>query len=465
MSDESGITGLATRILERGEVINNRYYIERIIGRGGMATVYVALDRERDGMAVALKILHKEFSKDKICLERFFREINLLSQIHHPNIVHFYEAGRDNDIVYFAMEYVEGESLQQMVERRKFSSAEIAKLILGVCDGLSEIHKLGVVHRDIKPENLMVTPQGLVKITDFGIARGRSSRLTTKLQKVGSMNYMAPEIWLGKELTPAVDFYALGVVLYELATGVLPFDGETIPDVMNKHLDGNVKPPIDIKPEIPKWLNRLILSLIDKKTQKRPESAEKIMDFVVQNAARDLMDQNFASGEVKKEELSSRSLEDSSKAMIGDDKKTFVFQLTASRTKREELSPTRRKATIIIPLPRRAALIFEIEKPSRDFIFFGVFLASLQIFDWVLTSLGVARHSLDAEANPFIRYLMVQYGVDTALFIVKSFAICIVAALTLIARHIKWIKNVMAVLSCIYLVAAIIPWLYILFNS
>ncbi|MCC6933451.1 MAG: serine/threonine protein kinase [Deltaproteobacteria bacterium] len=462
MADGNEISSarIATQSMKAGTIIGGRYDIQRVIGFGGMATVYAARDLQGSNRLVALKILHKEYSKDKVTAERFLREIDVLQKIHHPNIVAFYDGGKDGDVVYFAMEYVQGESLQKLQEKKKFRAAEISKLILGICDGLSVIHQLDVIHRDIKPENILITIDGVIKITDFGIARGKNSRLTTKLQKVGSMNYMAPEVWQGKELTAAVDFYALGILLYELVTGKLPYDGDMIYEVMDKHLNEDALAPGDINTSIPAWLDKLIMRLLDKQSSKRPQSAEEIIEYVTANAVDDLMDPGIAKAQTESQiEMSDHAVEDNLTK-----RRTLTLTLTATMNRESDERIRNKKLTLTIPLPKRAAVIFEIEKPSLDFLFFGIFLISLQVADWYLTSLGVERFTIKAEANPFMRGLMLRFGPEDTLLYVKMIAICFVGFLTIIARRIRWVKNIIAFLSCIYLTAAVLPWIYILFG-
>ena len=452
---------ITTRCLKPGTMVGQRYRINRVIGFGGMATVYAAHDQLAADTVVALKIMHQEYAKDKVTVERFLREIEVMRGIHHPNIVAFRDGGKDENNVYFAMEYVRGESLQTMLERRRLKSAEIAKIILGICDGLAVIHSKEIIHRDIKPENILITVEGMVKIADFGIARGKASRLTTKLQKVGSMNYMAPEVWQGKELTPSVDFYALGVLLYEIVTGKLPFDNDTIYGVMDQHLNDDPVNPGELNPSIPQWLEKLIAQLLDKHRERRPQSAEEIMAYVTKNAVDDLLDPTIA----KAQQESAIDLQDYA---VADERKISgkTLTLTLAATVEHQLPEKRprKKLTLTIPLPKKAAVVFEIEKPSLDFLFFGLFLVSLQLADWYLTSMGIERFTVKAEANPLMRILMHRFGPEDTLLYVKLSAITFVTFLTVVARRAKWVKNIIFFLSCIYLIAAVLPWLYILFS-
>ena len=453
--------------LEPGIVISGRYEITTVLGRGGMATVFVAADRRSNNAPIALKALHPEYADDPTQLARFEREVALLNKINHPNVVRTFEMGNDRGLVYFTMEYVRGESIERLTKRHMFSPPEIAKILLGVCDGLTAIHAEGIIHRDLKPANLILAPSGLIKIIDFGVAREKVSTLTTKMQKVGSMYYMAPEVWLGRSVpTPAVDFYSLGVSLYEITTHKLPFDAEYPGEMMRLHLDAAPRPPQHLRPDVPAWLSALILTLLEKDPNNRPAKAEEIIDFLVAHAAADLEKPTLFDSAVSKRFVNPPEPLSQLHPAADENRKTYHFQLKATRVYSEaELKATRPrpKATITLPLPRRAALVFEIEAPSKDFLFFGIFLASLQLFDGVLTAMGIQRFTTHAEGNPMLRYFMHRYGPQETLFAVKAFAIACVALMTLFAARSRWIKNTMKLLCGIYLGAAILPWLYLLY--
>jgi serine/threonine protein kinase len=459
MSEKQGV---ASNILDAGTLIAKRYRIQRLIGIGGMAVVYLAIDEHSpEQKKVALKILHKEFVRDSIYVERFIREVAMINMVDHLNVVKTFDIGTSNEVVYFTMEYVSGKSLEELVDHQSFSIAEISRLIIEISEGLNAIHAQHIVHRDLKPANILIDDTGLTKITDFGIAREKSSkRLTAKTMKVGSICYIAPEIWLGKPPTPAVDFYSLGIVLYEIATGIVPFEDDFPGKVMNMHLENTPRPPIEINHNLPSWLNELILWLLKKSPNERPQSGLEIITFVKKHAT----DKEL--NKIVREINPDTSTNSANRPARG---KTFVFRLNSSEHGKapealDNSNKPRRSATIVIPLPRHAAFIFEIEKPSRDFIYLGLFLISLQVFDGVLTSAGIDRFSIAAEGNYFLRTLMYKYGPENTLLFAKLIAIIGVIFLTILAKRMRWIKNIIAVLSCIYLIAAIIPWLFILLN-
>ncbi len=464
--------------LALGTVIADRYTVEQHIGTGGMASVYLVTDQAQEQKRVALKILHRQFAEDPIYVQRFQREVNLMRKVADKNVAQTYETGEDQGQIFFTMEYVPSESLEKIMDSRSLTERQAAQLTIEVCKGLQAIHRQGIMHRDLKPANILVMEDGAVKIVDFGVARERHSKLTTKSQKVGSVCYMAPEIWLGKTLTPSVDFYSLGVVLYELATGVVPFEHEWPGEVMRQHIEEPVRPPAELNRGLPNWLNELIMRLLSKSPRGRPKSAEEIIVFVKLYGPLTYNDRNPGILEVPllADRKPFKDLDLSQEAGFPERKgkqteihrgRTYVMSLTATRLIDQsgcEQAPDkpRRKATVIIPLPRRAAMVLEIEYPSRDFIYLGIFLGSLQIFDWVLTHMGVSRFGSHAEGNPFLRYIMSVVGPERTLMVVKLAAIMLVILLTVLARRTRWIKDLIGALSLIYLFAAVVPWIYLL---
>lgn len=442
-----------------GTVLSERYEISSILGIGGMATVYLAQDKYENGKPVAVKVLKREFTRDKTYVERFLNEVLILSKIHHPNIIQFYDAGRDEvtGSVYYVMERVEGESLHDLMERRQLSSAEISKIVLGICDGLGAIHKQGIIHRDLKPENILIDGDGVVKITDFGVARDTNStrRLTTKLQKVGSMNYMAPERWIGDNVGEPSDLYALGVMLYQMAFQDLPFKGDTVKEIMEMHLEEKLLFPDDV--EAADWIRELIVKLLEKNPKNRPQSAHEVINFVLGHAQDDLVSKDIAIGDVE--------YQGSGYNPIKRNTRNYTLMLRATRNiSTEELGWDKPvpKASLVIKLPKNRTVTIEVEKPSLDFLFLGLFLVSLLAMDGILTAFGISEENIHLEANPFVAYLMEVFGKNSALIITKTVSIIFVVFLTWLAKHQKWIKNMIAVLSCIYLLGAIVPWVFVL---
>ena len=242
-----------SRPLQPGELIADRYELEELVGTGGMSSVYRALDTllERN---VALKILHPHYGDDAEYVERFRREARSVAQLSHPNIVTVIDRGEADGRQYIVFEYVDGESLKQLVDRTGPLPARRAiELGLQVAEALAFAHNNGLVHRDVKPQNVLVTEDGEAKVTDFGIARSMDVEhgVTQTGTVLGTSNYLSPEQARGQAVTPATDVYSLGVVLYELLTGEVPFPGETFVAVAMKHI--NEEPPsvAERRPDVP----------------------------------------------------------------------------------------------------------------------------------------------------------------------------------------------------------------------
>lgn len=254
------------------------WVIERELGRGGMGTVYLAHRdpapaSEADGPAqAALKILAPELAKEPGFLHRFQREVDALARLSHPNIVHLHEAGSDDGISYYAMEYVDGQNFEELLyERRRLPWSEVLDMALQVCPALKHAHDHGVIHRDLKPQNLLRTSAGIVKLTDFGIAKIFATRqLTATGGLVGTAEYLSPEQAAGKSVTARSDLYSLGAVMYTLLTGRPPFQGKGMMDLLHKHIYSRIERPQRLVPEIPHELDEIICRLLEKDPAHRP---------------------------------------------------------------------------------------------------------------------------------------------------------------------------------------------------
>ena len=236
-----------------GEVVAGRYELEELVGSGGMSSVYRALDRllERN---VALKILHPHYGDDAEYVERFRREARAVAQLSHPNIVTVIDRGEADGQQFIVFEYIDGESLKQLVDRNGPLPARRAiELALQVADALAFAHQAGLVHRDVKPQNVLVTEDGEAKVTDFGIARSLDVEhgVTQTGTVLGTSNYLSPEQARGQTITPATDVYSLGVVLFELLTGEVPFPGDNFVAVAMKHINEPPPPLLERRPDVP----------------------------------------------------------------------------------------------------------------------------------------------------------------------------------------------------------------------
>ncbi len=261
-------------------ILDHRYELLEHIGGGGMADVYKAHDAILDRM-VAVKILHAQLANDEEFLEKFRLEAKGAARLSHPNIVGIYDVGHDADKYYIVMEYIAGETLKKKVQREGCLSVEESlRIAKEIARALREAHANNLVHCDIKPHNILVTPDGRVKVADFGIARAvTSSTMTYNGNVVGSVHYFSPEQAKGTKITPKSDVYSLGVVLYEMLTGELPFTGETTVSIALKHLQEEPKPICQHNHQLPPMVEAIVQKAMAKEPEDRPNSDELIEDI------------------------------------------------------------------------------------------------------------------------------------------------------------------------------------------
>jgi eukaryotic-like serine/threonine-protein kinase len=260
-----------------GQLLNGRYELEQKVGDGGMAVVYQGRDRVL-GRVVAVKVLRDQYVADAGFLSRFRREAQAAASMSHPNIVNIYDVGQDGNLHYIVMEYVPGYSLKELIRAEgPLGPRQVVPLGQQICAALYYAHQRGLIHRDIKPQNILVTPDGLVKVADFGIAKGlHDASLTATGVAMGTVHYAAPEQVEGKEATPASDIYAAGVVLYEMLTGRLPFEGETPVSIALKHLN---EMPLRLRaynPQVPAGLETVVLTALSKTPEERFPTADAL---------------------------------------------------------------------------------------------------------------------------------------------------------------------------------------------
>lgn len=258
-------------------VASGRYRIERPLGRGGMASVYLARDSELDRL-VALKILAEELGGDEQFRRRFLREARLAARLSHENVVQVYDAGEEANRPFIVMEFVPGTTLAEMLSRAAPLPVSSATWIAHQAAlGLQSAHEAGLVHRDVKPQNLLVRDDGIVKITDFGIARAAELSRVTQLGTVlGTAAYLSPEQARGDEVTASADIYALGAVLYEMLTGRPPFEFATLVELAEKQRDGVVTPVRDLVPSVPDDVEALVMRCLAREPRFRPASASEV---------------------------------------------------------------------------------------------------------------------------------------------------------------------------------------------
>ncbi|HLN32025.1 MAG TPA: serine/threonine-protein kinase [Gemmataceae bacterium] len=351
--------------------------IEKRIGSGAMGTVYRARYR-KTGQLVAIKVISPGGGDSELAQARFEREAEVLKQLNHPNIVRFYIASQFQGVPYYAMEYIQGEPLDRALQRRdRLTWEETVEWGKQICAALQHAHDQGIVHRDLKPSNLMVTPDGNLKLTDFGIAKDLDvTQLTAANATVGTAAYMSPEQCRGeKNLSHKSDLYSLGVVLYELLTGRKPFKAETTIDMFLQHVQGSFERPARIAMEIPVWLDTIVCQLLEKKPEHRPydaamvsralnQVAEKVA--ALQSAGVDVAKARFADRSPREGKPSKEDKADARKVLAG---------LRSSRRKLRKKKPLYEKGWfqaigIVFVLSAVGAVVYQVlQPPSADKLF------------------------------------------------------------------------------------------------
>jgi len=259
-----------------GTLFDGRYQVVRKLGAGGMANVYLAEDQEL-GRRVAIKILNERHANDEQFVERFRREAKNAAALSHPNIVSIYDRGEAEGTYYIAMEYLDGRSLKELILSRGPAPLNVAiEYVRQILSALRFAHRHGIVHRDIKPHNVLVDAEGRVKVTDFGIARAGASQMTEAGSIVGTAQYLSPEQARGTNVDQRSDLYSLGIVLYELLTGTLPFNGDTPVEIAMKHLSQTPELPSVLRPELPRELDLVVTRALAKDPDERYQSADEM---------------------------------------------------------------------------------------------------------------------------------------------------------------------------------------------
>ena len=263
-----------------GKILAGRYEIIQVVGKGGMATVYKARDNLLNRY-VAVKVLKDEYSKDEVFVKRFRTEAQSAASLIHPNIVSVFDVGEDKGISYIVMELLESKTLKDYIEEKGPLSSELTlKIAAQIASALEAAHKAHIVHRDIKPQNIILNQNLVAKVTDFGIAKvtnTTSATITSFGKTMGSVHYFSPEHAKGGYTDAKSDLYSLGVVMYEMATGKLPFDAESPVSVALKHIQEDPVPPIEVNPMVSRGLNDIILKAMEKSTATRYQTASEML--------------------------------------------------------------------------------------------------------------------------------------------------------------------------------------------
>lgn len=264
--------------MNEGTLLNNRYQLLERLGSGGMSDVFRARDLMLE-RSVAIKVLHEQYSNDSSFQQRFRQEARAAANLSHPNIVTVHDFGLDHGQLFIVMEHIPGKDLKTLLRQRgRFSVEDAIPLMVQACAGIGYAHRAGLVHCDIKPHNMIVTPDARLKVTDFGIARALSTILPDERADVvwGSPQYFSPEQATGEAPSPASDVYSLGIVLYEVLTGALPFTAPTSEELARMHLQASPIPPSEYVPDIPSALEQIVLKVLSKEPAARYRTADQL---------------------------------------------------------------------------------------------------------------------------------------------------------------------------------------------
>ncbi|MGB2907174.1 MAG: serine/threonine-protein kinase, partial [Candidatus Aminicenantaceae bacterium] len=269
--------------LKRGTLFAGRYEIIEELGKGGMGKVYRVFDKKIES-EVALKLVRSDIAADKNTVERFRNELKLARDITHKSVCRMYDLNEEQGTHYITMEYVSGGDLKRFIRRSgQLSIGTALKIAIQLCEGLSEAHKLGVIHRDLKPNNIMIDAQGNARIMDFGIARSLSTKgITARGVMIGTPEYMSPEQVEGKDVDQRSDIYSLGIILYEMVTGRVPFEGDTPFTIGVKHKSETPKDPREFNTQISDELSDVILKCLEKEKENRYQNTGEVLSVLTQ---------------------------------------------------------------------------------------------------------------------------------------------------------------------------------------
>ncbi len=376
-------------------LLSGRYELLEKIGDGGMAVVYKAKDKLLNRF-IAVKILRPEFTKDAAFVENFKRESQAAAGLSHPNVVGVYDVGREGNINYIVMELIEGKTLNEIIkEEAPMDYRKVIDITKQVASALKVAHKNKIIHRDVKPHNIMVTNEGVVKLADFGIAKAvNDATLSTGSKIIGSVHYFSPEQARGNYVDERSDIYSLGIVMYEMLTGTVPFDGDNPVTVALKHINEEVRPPSEIVSGIPPALERCVLKATSKYQTNRYSSAEELIEeldnieFVTKVVGNSIFNQSAKVVDEDEFEDSEYDDEDTGKRKSRKAKK--------GKKSKKPLSPAQKKKRNIIIGAAAAVLLLVI---GLGLVASGAFSSTKQVPD--LSDLTVSEAKKFAEKEGF----------------------------------------------------------------
>ena len=312
-----------------GRILGNRYEIIEKVGNGGMATVYKATDLVLKRY-VAVKVLRDEFTTDEEFIKRFETEAQSAARLVHANIVSIFDVGVDNGIYYIVMELIQGKTLKEIIvgERGPLPWKWSVNVAIQIASALEMAHKNNIIHRDIKPHNIIITEDGVAKVTDFGIAKAVSnSTITAFGTTIGSVHYFSPEHARGGYTDAKSDIYSLGVVMYEMVTGKVPFDADTPVSVALKHMQEDPVPPIELNPHLPEAVNKIILKALKKDPMLRYQTATELLQdlkMALKNPSGDFVDDDEYDPTARTQRISTQDVEKMQKNSRKKEENKFI---------------------------------------------------------------------------------------------------------------------------------------------
>ncbi len=341
-------------MIMKGQKINDRYQIIKTIGEGGMANVYLAYDTILD-RNVAVKVLRGDLASDEKFVRRFQREALSASSLSHPNIVEVYDVGEDNGLYYIVMEYIEGRHLKQLVKKRgNLTVREVVDIMLQLTDGMSAAHDSYIIHRDIKPQNIMILENGLIKITDFGIAMAlNATQLTQTNSVMGSVHYLPPEQACGKGATIQSDVYSMGILMYELLSGNVPFKGENAVEIALKHIKESIPNVKEANATIPESVANIVKRATAKNLKNRYADAREMNEDLktcLDDSRVEEEEIEFEFPEIEEDKKSKKTVSELENSTVIEDSKPKTEEVKVEQITEKDVKKSENKLLLILAI-------------------------------------------------------------------------------------------------------------------
>ncbi|PIS47079.1 MAG: hypothetical protein COT17_05435 [Elusimicrobia bacterium CG08_land_8_20_14_0_20_51_18] len=419
------------------DIINKNFagcLILEKVGQGGMGSVYKAKHLTLN-KTVCVKLLSRELSYDQRNIEFFMREARSAAKLDHPNIVHVYNFGEENGQYFIVMSYVEGKTLQDVLNEKKvLGIPEASEIIIEILEGLAHAHSKSIIHRDIKPSNILITTNGVPRIADFGLARSvnEEKQLTIAGEMVGTAYFMSPEQGLAQKVDTRADLYALGATYFYLIMGKYPFEGKTSIEVISKHINEPLPNMFVMKPDIPIWLTKIIEKLMKKDPEERYQSAEEVLKELKKQKARNYeninesTEMNYEMDDLNKKSEAARiqaSLKPKNPqtqvpGLVMDHYSSEILETTGDKEKKEAPAKTPAREE------KKPKLQFNLlNKLIKTLYHFSALLFSLMVFIFVGGTFQNPENTLVSMMSPFLKWPVPAFGLVLAGLALAAFAV------------------------------------------